>query len=113
MRGRPGILRHRVTIEANTPTASDYGENADSWSALETVYADVKPVSDAETFRAGMAVGTVSHRITMRYREDIGANDVTMAERYRFVYDSRSFEIVGVTESDRRRYLEIMAREVL
>lgn len=112
MKARPGILKHRVRLEVNAPAASDYGENAESWSTLETVWASVEPVSASEQIRAGMAVGTITHRLRLRYREDFGSGDVPLGTKHRALYDGRYFEIVGVREADRRRYLDVTAREV-
>jgi len=108
-----GRLRHRVAIQANTPTENAYGERQDSWAELETVYADVVPMTASEVFRLGIPRGSVTHRMRMRYRSDLGSGDVEIAQKYRAVYASRTFEIVALREEEPRKYLEVMVREVV
>ena len=99
-----------MSVEANTPTASDYGENAESWTALETVWASIEAVSAKELVRSGLAVGSITHLIRMRYRDDL-AGSAMLGPEHRLMHDGRAFEIVGVREVDRREYLEISAVE--
>ena len=137
MKGRPGILRHRVTVQSNSPTASAYGENTDDWNTLEVVYADVEPISESESYRAGQPVGTQSYRVTMRYRgtslgdvltfvngtpwTTVAGDPVLRVETgtgrvvpgYRLVYRDKNLEVTGVRDVDERhRYTVLTAVEV-
>lgn len=66
-----GQLRHRVQVQKNYPTRTK-GVKADDWRTLETVYARVEPLSGSEVVSADQKEGVVQHRITMRYRPNVG-----------------------------------------
>lgn len=70
---KAGELRHRVTIQQNTPTRDSYGDVIDSWGTVVTVWAAIEPRTGREQFVGGAAQtyaeGTVDIRI--RYRTGI------------------------------------------
>lgn len=131
---RPGIMQDRVILQRNTPSASDYGENSDSWATIDTVYAEVEPLSSFESTRAGQPVGQVAYRVTVRSRPRAGLNYVSggpimllsgqplvgVEGRYRprpgdrWVYRSKNLEITGVEDmGEAHRYTRTAAREVI
>ena len=90
-----GSLRHRVTIQ-HRPLYRERGVYSgrffdytngqdvnflngqdfrfiDEWNDLETVYARVEPLRGVEASTAGQKEATIQHRITMRYRPNVGA----------------------------------------
>lgn len=111
---RIGQLRHRVTIQENTPSVDSYGVRSESWATVEKVYARVEPISAAEYLRADRDTMNVTHKITMRYRSDLGSSDTTISPRHRLSYDNRTFEPVHVVDVDERhRWLQVLAHEVV
>ena len=133
---RPGRMKERLTIQVNTPAASDYGENADDWSDLETVWGDVSWISASESLRAGQPVGTRAARIVTRFRGttlgdlltyvtgaawtlvsgtqvDRVQNPGRVKPSYRIVYGTRYLEVLGTKNiHEQHRYTEWLAREV-
>jgi len=96
-----GKLRHRVSIQLNTPVYT-LGVPADSWATIETVYASVEPLSSSEQRHALQNAETVTHKITMRYRADIGTADTEMLPKYQILFGSLIFEVRSVIFPDFR-----------
>jgi len=71
---RIGDLRHRVTLESPARTADGMGGFATAWTTVAEVFAAVWPVSATEQIEAAQSVMTVTHRIRLRYRSDVGGN---------------------------------------
>lgn len=103
---RAGRLRHRVTIETPSGSASAFGEVAQSWSTVATVWAAVEPTSSRERVENEQTKTFTTHRIHMRYR-----SDVSTAERLTF--DSRTLNILSVINpNEQNATLEILCTEV-
>ncbi|MCT7376067.1 phage head closure protein [Chelativorans salis] len=101
----PGRLRTELMLEAAVTTADGAGGHTEDWQVVATVFADVEPVGEASRFGAGQAHETVTHRVTLRFREDV-------ASGMRFVRDGRVLDIVTVRDADETgRYLVCRARE--
>lgn len=105
-------LRHRITLEENTPVVDGIGEMVDSWATLEEVYAAIRPTTIRDEIVAGTGA-IASHVVTMRYRNDLGSSDVELDRRYRLTYDGRTFDIVGAYDLDERhRFVQILCNEM-
>ncbi len=93
---RAGLLRDQVTIQRNTPTQGDSGEEIDSWATLSTTWAYIRGTDGEENINA----------LVMRIRhQDILHTD-------RVIFGSRTFDIVSVTDSDgMQRDLKVELRE--
>lgn len=101
---RAGSLRHKVTIQRNTPTEGDYGEDVDVWATLLIVWASIRPDTGKEGLSEGRIDATVTHTIRMRY------TDITPEDR--IVYGSRTFNISSIQNVvERDRELHILAVE--
>lgn len=100
--GRPiGALRHRLTLERATlgPDGSTV------WTGDGWVYAALQPVSGGETDAGGGMTGRLTHRIEIRFRDDVTSRD-------RLRLGSRLFRVVAVRDPDERRArLQIDAEE--
>ena len=102
---RSGELRHRITIEQPTETRDSYGSVKITWSTLATVWAAIWPVRAKEFVSLGQTQSEVTHRIRMRYR-----NDVTT--KLRIEFNSRYFAINQVINPDERNImLELVCTE--
>jgi len=98
-------MRHRVTFQRATKTPDGAGGSTLAWSTVETVWADVKPVSGNERYNSMRVEADVSHTVLTRYRSDIFPSD-------RMVFDSRQMQVKSVINvEERNRYLEIKAVE--
>lgn len=85
----PGLLRHRVEIQAQVTTEDSSGEVVQSWSSVATVWACIQPMSARETIMGQAMSSDVTTRIIMRYRDDVTAS-------MRILHRGREFNIRGV-----------------
>ena len=102
---RSGELRHRIEIKQPTETRDSYGSVKTTWSTLATVWGAIWPVRAKEFVSMGQTQSEVTHKIGIRYR-----NDVTTKMRIEF--NSRYFSINQVINPDERNImLELVCTE--
>ncbi|MGE3987139.1 phage head closure protein [Pseudorhodoplanes sp.] len=103
----PGLLNRRLTLEAPVESADGAGGLMRSFESVATLWAQVTPVSAARTLEAERLGARVTHRIGIRFADDI----TTM---HRFRDGARIFRIVSLRDRDgRRRFLSIEAEEIV
>jgi SPP1 family predicted phage head-tail adaptor len=103
----PGLLRHRLTLEAPVESSDGAGGVARSYSTVATLWAEVTPVSAAHALEAERLGARITHRIGIRFSDDI-------TTRHRFLEGSRIFRIVSLRDRDgRKRFLQIEAEEIV
>lgn len=101
----PGRFRTELALEEAVLTPDGDGGHEVDWQELATVFALVEPVSARPQFAADRPAVAVTHRITMRFRQDVESG-------MRLVRNGRVFEVMSVHDSDEsRRYLVCAARE--
>lgn len=101
----PGALRHEFSLQAATPVSDGLGGHVPSWSEIASLFGLVEPVSASSVAGAGQTLETVTHRITLRSRDDIRSG-------MRLVKGTRVFDIVTVHDPDESgRYLVCRVRE--
>jgi len=84
-----GRLRHRITIQNETTTISDYGESTRAWSDYVSLWSDVRDVKQSEEVQADQVVAKSTHTIKIRHQAAI---NTTM----RVKWESRYFQIDGI-----------------
>ena len=89
----PGALRHPVTLEQVALTDDGAGGHSETWNELAQTYALIEPVSTDMVFGADQTLETVTHRITLRFRDEI-------ASGMRLRKGARLFAIVSVHDPD-------------
>lgn len=93
MTARPiGALRHRLTLERSS-LAED---RSTLWTAETTLFAAIAPLSAAEAEAGGGETGRVTHRLEVRFRDDLSSRD-------RLSKGDRIFRILAVRDPDERR----------
>ncbi len=98
MSARIGSLSHRLSLEALQRTPDDAGGAALGWVEIAKVWARIVAKTGRERLLADRIAGSVSHDVTIRYREG-----VEPAMRLR--NGSRSFHILAVLSDERRRFI--------
>lgn len=103
---RAGKLRHRWTIQQQTPaTQNSLGEETSPWADVATVWCSVEPLSGREFFSAQATQSEVTHTVTMRYRSGI-------VPKMRLTKDARVLDIQSVADvTERHRELQLMCVE--
>ncbi len=101
-----GNLNKRVTIQQNIKTADGGGGFVTEWKSIATnpsVYAAINPLSGGEQLRFHQLENNISHRVIVRYRDDV---DTTM----RLINGTTIYDIKSVINiGERCEYLEILA----
>jgi SPP1 family predicted phage head-tail adaptor len=100
-----GRLDRRISIERVSTAVNAYNEPTGAREEIANVAANVQPVSDGERMRAGETLAERKSRFTIRYSSDVADVDA----RDFIVYEGRLYDINGVKEIGRRKYLEITA----
>lgn len=77
--------RHRITLQHLSQAPNSLGSPSNTWTAGETVYANVRALSGRELATAQSVQAETTHEITMRYRDITSANTKVVFEGV--VYD--------------------------
>lgn len=100
-----GRLDRRMTIQRATVSPNALNESVETWHVLATVYVQRRDASAGESYKAQEVGAKISARFTIRYSPTVA--DVN--PRDRLVHGGLVYDITGVREKDRRRWLEIDA----
>ena len=104
--GSIGAMRERLVLEAPQDTPDGAGGFTRVWTGIATLWAGLRPLSAQERVVAEAEDHAVTHRILIRWRDDISTDR-------RFRDGARIFEIRAVSDPDERgRFLNIDAAEV-
>lgn len=102
-----GSLRHSVDLYSSTSAKNAYGEDVQTWTKYDTVWAANYPLSSAESESAMQTVGVVTSKWVIRYH-------ATVDIKHRIYFGSRVMEIVAIAnEGERNEYLVLSTNEVL
>lgn len=100
-----GAMRERVTLQQESRVVDDGGGYPNSWVAVDTVWASVKPLTGRERQLAAQTEAPVSYRVTIRYRDDV-------TPAMRLVWGTRYLNITGIFNADQKKaYLTLECSE--
>lgn len=97
-------LDHRISINRGTETRNDFNEVVLVWAVLVTVWARRADATANEAWRAAEVGAQIEAHYTVRYSPEtasITPKDTVTLE------DGKTYNIFGVTETERNRWLEI------
>ena len=98
----PGRLDRRITILQKGSSTDAWNQGAETYSALATVWAEVKDPGGSEREEADQKVTVISKVFTIRFRSDI-------TTIHRITYNSDTYHITGLAEIGRQEGLRITA----
>ena len=102
----PGTLRSELALEACSTIADGFGGHVEDWAEIATIFGRIEPVSATSVFGADQTLESVTHRVTLRWRDGV-------ASGMRFRKQGRTFAIVTVHDPDETgRYLVCRTKEV-
>lgn len=102
-----GSLRKQVSVQAEVLGADSAGGYTPAWTTRATVWAEIEPLSGREVLAAQHLEGRVTHRVTMRWRDDL-----TITPAQRLLIAGRAFNIRSVlNRGERNQWLDILAEE--
>jgi SPP1 family predicted phage head-tail adaptor len=101
-------LQHQVYLQDLTRTPREGGGAVETWEdSSGPIWAAVEPLAGSEALRGLQVAATVTHRITIRYREG-----VTPVKRVRF--GARYFDVKrAIDTEERHERIELLAEEVV
>lgn len=99
-----GKMRERVTIQQLSLTGDGAGGGEQTWTAVATVWARVKPVSGSEAKEAGQLQDETRHEITIRYRSGLDG-------ALRLSWRGRLLDVQSVLPWENRQYLVMQCVE--
>ena len=101
----PGLLRQRVQVERPIGTPDEAGGETIAWEAVATLWARIDQAKASEQAVAGHLAAVVSHKVTLRWRDDLAGG-------MRITFQDRRFRILATFDPDeRRRYVVALAEE--
>ena len=103
-----GRLRHRITIQQNTPTRDAHGGEVDSWGAVTTVWAEISPLNGKEYFTAKQETAEITHKVRLRYNNALSG----ITPKMRVLFGSRTLDIESaINPQERNKEIILMCRE--
>lgn len=106
---RPGDLNKRIDIQAPTKVSDGMGSFSETWvTILSSIPAAIWPVSGKETVRNMENVGTITHKVRIRYLSVLRPN-------WRVKFGNRYFAIVSppIDPNERHEMLDLMCKEAV
>lgn len=105
-----GLLRRYVRLEAPVATRDSMGTKGQTFAppVLDPdVYARIQPLSGDELWKARQASARTTHKITIRYREDVDST-------WRVVYQGRVFQLdsAPLDDDERNETMTFLAIEI-
>jgi SPP1 family predicted phage head-tail adaptor len=90
-----GALRHRLVLEPPRDEADGFGGFVRTYVAGPMLWGEIAPVRAADRFVAGRDEWTLTHRVTMRRRDDVKPG-------VRLRFGARIFLVHAARETDAR-----------
>lgn len=102
----PGALRSELALQRCETAQDGAGGLVETWVEVATVFTRIEPVMAQSVFGADQTLETMTHRITLRWREGLVSG-------MRFIKSNRRFDIVTVHDPDESgRYLVCRVKEI-
>ena len=101
-----GRLNRRCQLQSPSQSVDELGQPIPGWTAVATVWADIRMKSGLESIKAGAPVSVVQASIRVRYRAGITAG-------MRVVHNLQVYEILAVQpDVGGREYVDLVAEVV-
>ena len=95
----PGQLSHRFELEKIIETSDGMGGTTISWETVAHVWGSLSPVRARSLELAQQIDERLTHRIVIRFRDDVQSG-------WRFIKENRLFVIKSIADADEtKRYL--------
>lgn len=104
---RIGRLNTLVTIQSYTETVNAFGERAETWTTLATVWANVDDRLSQSSEAAESGQETIRQRVDFTIR-----NLSTVNERNRVSAGNKIYDIESIMTSDDNQFMTLQTRRV-
>ena len=98
-----GRMRYRIDIEEFSINKNQNGFPIKTWNTVCAIWADVVPVSGNKLLNSGQIVSEVTHKIYIRYRDDINTD-------MRVRHEDKYYNIISVLGDRRSGMLTLMVK---
>ena len=106
----PGKLNRRIVLQARTLTRDSTGSRVETWADSASPWAELVKTSATEITPADADRSADTCQFRVRYRSFLATPDA--ASNYRILYQSRFFNISGITQEGVKTSLLIDARAI-
>lgn len=91
-----GALRDRVNFQRRDMSPDAAGGHTITFVSIATLWARVRALSSRQLTRTDGRAVSISHTVTLRYRDDVAPGD-------RLVYRDRNLEVISASDRDGNR----------
>lgn len=100
-----GELKHRIALQEQVIVKDELEQEIEIWQEVYKVWAEIKPLSGKEYFKARQTKSEVRVQITIRYKKEVN-------NQMRVVLDNQVYEIVSVINLEHQnKYLQLLCKE--
>ena len=96
---RAGKLRHRVSVERDTPTTDSDGHETPVWAEVAPAWASIEPAEGREFLAGAAVVGRQPVDIEMRYDSRFAA---MAPDKWRIVHSGVTYDLISVVNVAQR-----------
>ena len=97
----PAKMDRRIVLQRRTVAQDAYGEEIETWSTLDTVWAQRVELKGAEQWQAKQVIATIEAKYRIHWRAGLTPVD-------RMTEDGRVYEIYSAIEMGRREAIELI-----
>lgn len=103
---RIGRMDQQIALQSVAEAVNTYGERVETWTTAATVWARVEYLAlrSKESEQAGQEQAQRQVQFTIR--------DRTVTEKYRVVYDGRTYDIESIARSNDRQFLTLTCTQI-
>lgn len=99
-------LKHRITIQEISNKKNTFGEVVGQVTDIQTVWAEIRPVTGKSFFSSKQINSEITHQITIRY--------TYVKPSHIIKFNDRKFEVLYVMNlNESNELLQIMAKELI
>ena len=95
-----GRMDKRVLLQVYTEKVGTNGERTSTWSDYDYRWAELITTSGSEGKEGDMYVIATSSTFRLRF-------DAVVTEKYRLLFRNRIYNILGINEIDRKRFMDL------
>ena len=100
-------LNKRIKIQSKVNIDNGFGGYSETWSDLKTLWAEIRPILNTESFEADQIIERTNFIITIRYFN-------SLTTQHRIKYGERIFNIIGIINPlENKQIMEINAEEAV
>jgi len=97
----PAKMDRQIVLQRRTVAQDAYGEEIETWSTLDTVWAQRVELKGSEQWQARQVIANIEAKYRIHWREGLTPVD-------RFTEDGRVFDVHSAIEMGRREAIELV-----